>query len=109
MCTCRLPTRGSRRSNAEYQPYFPLCIAVRSHSNRPQSWFDNGEARFVASAHMAAGHIRHAFPPTILSDGVMIIDCHDRAERPASVPQGSDRSGQEQVADALESVAEDER
>ncbi|MEA2954589.1 MAG: 4-oxalmesaconate hydratase, partial [Alphaproteobacteria bacterium] len=25
---------------------------------------------------MAAGHIRHAFPPTILSDGVMIIDCH---------------------------------
>jgi hypothetical protein len=25
---------------------------------------------------MAAGHIRPAFPPTILSDGVMIIDCH---------------------------------
>src|SRR4051795_9232711 len=76
MCTCRLPGPGSRRSNAEYQPYFPLCIAVRRYSNRPQSWFDNGEARFVASAHMVAGRIRPAFPPTILSDGVMIIECH---------------------------------
>ena len=25
---------------------------------------------------MVAGRIRPVFPPTILSDGVMIIDCH---------------------------------
>src|SRR6185369_14924696 len=79
MPACRPPGRGSRRSNAEYQPCSSPCDAFRPYPNRPQSRFDNGEARFVAShAHRDRAHPAPClrFSSTILSDGVMIIDCH---------------------------------
>ena len=79
MPACRPPGRGSRRSNAEYQPCSSPCDAFRPYPNRPQSRFDNGEARFVASRpHRDRAHPAPClrFSSTILSDGVMIIDCH---------------------------------
>src|SRR5437764_6969610 len=51
-------------------------MTFASHPNRAQSWFDNGEARFVAfiaGGDSGSGVLR---PNPNNSDGAMIIDCH---------------------------------